>query len=84
MIVDIPQSDMAMALLNGRPDDYNSLISALDVVENEDSQLKWEFVKSRITGYYRREWSVWHKRFNTLLQRNSVVKPKYFLDCIFC
>ncbi len=48
MNVDIPQSEMAMALLNGLPQEYNALISALDAVEDDDAELDWEFVKSRV------------------------------------
>ena len=48
MNVDIPQSEMAMALLNGLPQEYNALISALDAVDDNGSELDWEFVKSRI------------------------------------
>ncbi len=48
MNVDIPQSEMAMALLNGLPQEYNALISALDAVDDDDTELDWEFVKSRI------------------------------------
>ncbi len=44
MNVDIPQSEMAMALLNGLPQEYNSLICALDAIKDEDTELDWEFV----------------------------------------
>lgn len=40
MSIDIPESEMAMALMNSLPDEKNALISALVAVENEDSQLK--------------------------------------------
>ncbi len=48
MNADIPQCEMAMALLNGLPQEYNALISALDAVEDDDAELNWEFVKSRV------------------------------------
>ena len=48
MSVDIDDSEMAMALLNGLPDEYSSLISALDALGSEESQLNFEFVKARI------------------------------------
>ncbi len=48
MNVDIPQCEMAMALLNGLPQEYNSLLSALDAVEDDDSELDRELVKSRV------------------------------------
>ena len=37
-----------MALLNGLPNEYNALISALDAIDYQEKDLKWEFVKSRI------------------------------------
>ncbi len=46
--VDIPLSEMTMALLNGLPQEYNALISALDAVEDDNAEHAWEFVKSRI------------------------------------
>ena len=39
---------MAMALLNRLPQEYNPLISSLDAVEDDDRELDWESVKSRI------------------------------------
>ena len=47
MNVDIPEEEMAMALLNGLPDDYKALISAIDAAD-DSTQLRWDFVKSRI------------------------------------
>ena len=44
----ISNSEMVMALLNGLPDEYNALISALDAIDSSESELDWEFVKSRI------------------------------------
>ena len=40
---------MAMALLNGLPEEYNALISALDAIDGDESKLNFEFIKSRIT-----------------------------------
>ena len=48
MNVIIDDSEMAMAVLNGLPDDYDHLISALDALGNEDESFTLEFVKSRI------------------------------------
>ena len=48
MSVLISESEMAMALLNGLPDDYNALISALDAIDEDETKLKFEFIKSRI------------------------------------
>ena len=31
------ESEMAMALLNGLPDEYNALISALDAIDEDDA-----------------------------------------------
>eukprot|EP00171_Calliarthron_tuberculosum_P023184 IDg23184t1 len=48
MGVDIDDNEMAMALLNGLPDRFDSLISALDALGNEDKIFTFEFVKSRL------------------------------------
>ncbi len=48
MNVSISGSEMAMALLNGLPEDYNALISALDAIDEDETELDFEFIKSRI------------------------------------
>ena len=48
MNVSISDSEMAMALLNGLPDEYNALISALDAIDEDESELDFEFIKSRV------------------------------------
>jgi len=48
MNVIINENEMAMAFLNGLPDPYDSLISALDAVGNEESKLEFDHVKSRV------------------------------------
>ncbi len=48
MNVVISESEMAMALLNGLPGEYNALISALDAIDEDETKLKFEFIKSRI------------------------------------
>ena len=48
MGVDIDDKEMAMAVLNGLPDRFDNLISALDALGNEDSAFCLEFVKSRL------------------------------------
>ncbi len=48
MNVIISESEKAMALLNGLPDEYRALISALDAVDSDESELQWEHVKSRV------------------------------------
>lgn len=48
MNVSISESEMAMALLNGLPEEYNALISALDAIDEDETKLKFEFIKSRI------------------------------------
>ena len=48
MKVNVDESEMAMALLNGLPTAYDSLISALDAVHGEKDDLKFDFVKSRV------------------------------------
>ena len=48
MNVVISESEMAMALLNGLPEEYNALISALDAIDEDETKLKFEFIKSRI------------------------------------
>ena len=46
--ITIPQSERAMALLSGLPEEYNPLISALDPIDEEETKLKFEFIKSRV------------------------------------
>ena len=48
MNVMILESEMAMALLNGLPEEYNALISALDAIDENATKLKFEFIKSRV------------------------------------
>jgi hypothetical protein len=48
MNVEISESEMAMALLNGLPDDYNALISALDAIDEDETKLHFDFIKARI------------------------------------
>ena len=48
MNVEISNSEMAMALLNGLPEEHNALISALDAIDEDESKLNFEFIKSRI------------------------------------
>ncbi len=48
MKVSISESEMAMALLNGLPEEYNALISALDAIDEDETKLNFEFIKSRI------------------------------------
>lgn len=38
-----------MALLSGLPGDYNAHISALNALEEDETKLKFEFIKSRVT-----------------------------------
>ena len=48
MDVDIDDKEMAMAVLNGLPPHYDSLIVALDALGNEDRLFTLDFVKSRL------------------------------------
>ena len=48
MNVTIEDSEMAMAMLNGLPEAYDPLISALDAISGEDDDLKFDYVKSRV------------------------------------
>eukprot|EP00171_Calliarthron_tuberculosum_P000924 IDg924t1 len=47
MGVILEESEMAMALLNGLPERFDGLISALDALGNDDKIFTLEFVKSR-------------------------------------
>ena len=47
MSIAIEDSEMAMALLNGLPDRFDSLISALDASYTDDKSLTFELVQSR-------------------------------------
>ena len=48
MNVDIPDSELAMALLNGLPEQYAPIITALDAIGDDDDSLSFDFVKARI------------------------------------
>lgn len=48
MGVTIDNGEMAMAVLNGLPDRFDSLISALDALGNDDKVFTLDFVKSRV------------------------------------
>ena len=48
MSVPVSESEMAMALPNGLPDEYHSLISALDTIGSDGHELSWAHVKSRV------------------------------------
>ena len=48
MKVTVDESEMAMALLNGLPEAYDPLISALDALHGEENDLKFDYVKSRV------------------------------------
>ena len=48
MDVSINDAEMAMAMLNGLPEAYDPLISALDAISGEDETLKFDYVKSRV------------------------------------
>ena len=42
----ISESEVTMALLNGLPEEYNSLISTLDAVDEDEAKLEFEFINS--------------------------------------
>ena len=48
MNVIISESEMAMDLLNGLAEEYNALISALDAIDEDETKLNFEFIKSRV------------------------------------
>lgn len=49
MGITVDQCEMAMALLNGLPEEYDPLISALDAVSStEDETLKFDYIKARV------------------------------------
>ena len=48
MNVEISESEMAMAPLNGLPEEYNALVSALDAIDEDETKLKFEFIMSRV------------------------------------
>ena len=48
MNVIISESEMAMALLNGLPEEQNAFISALDAIDEGETKLRFEFIKSRV------------------------------------
>ncbi len=46
--VEIDDNKMTMPVLNGLPEQFNSLISALDALRNEDETVSLDFVKNFI------------------------------------
>ena len=48
MNVEISEREMAMALLDGLPEEYNALISALEAIDEDETKPKFEFIKSRV------------------------------------
>ncbi len=48
MNVEISESEKAMALLNGLPEEYKSIITALDALDSKETELSWEHVKGRL------------------------------------
>ncbi len=48
MSVEIEDSDQAMVLLSGLPEQYDPLISALDAIGTDDTLLRFDHVKSRV------------------------------------
>ena len=48
MNVVISESEMAMALLNGLSEEYSALISALNAIDEDETRLKFEFIKLRV------------------------------------
>ena len=47
MFVTLEDTGMAMALLNGLPDRFDTLISALDASHTDDKHMTFELVQSR-------------------------------------
>ena len=48
MNVEISDSEMAIALLNGLLEEHNALISVPDTIDEGERKLNFEFIKSRI------------------------------------
>ncbi len=48
MDVTVSESEKAMALLNGLPEEYKSIITALDALDSKETELEWEHVKGRL------------------------------------
>ena len=44
----ISEGEVVVALLNGLPEEYKALMSALDTIGEDETKLKVEFIKSRI------------------------------------
>ena len=44
MNVEIFDSEMAMALLSGLPEERNALISALDAIDKDESKINFEYI----------------------------------------
>ena len=48
MDVAVDESETSMALLNGQPEEYAPLITAMDTMSGENEVLKFDYVKSRV------------------------------------
>ena len=48
MKVSISESEMAMALMNGLAEKYTALINALDPIDEDETKVNFEFIKSRV------------------------------------
>ena len=88
MNVSIDDKEMAMAVLNGLPTRFESLIVALDALGNEDKMFTLEFVKSRLLQEEQRAAmksssdSALMTRMNRLLKCVSI--PSHVVEGVIC
>ena len=73
MSVTLEDSEMLIALLNGLPDRFDSLISALDASHTDDKHLTFELVQSRCLQEEQR-----HNDTRSVMRMHSI-NPKQLL-----
>ena len=68
----IYESEMAMALLNRLPEEYNARISALDAVDEDETKQNFEFIKYRVI---QEEQSIRMRRTSAQAKSETAVLP---------
>ncbi len=63
MGVEIDDEEMAMAVLNGLPERFNNLVSALDALGNENRKFSLEFVKRSLLQKNSALTCVWRRQY---------------------
>ena len=78
MNVSVDESETSMALLNGLPEDYAPLITAMDTMSGENEVLKFDYVKSRVMQEEQRI-TIRTSQANAKIRSNCISYNPYFL-----